>query len=53
MVADTTADRITAADREDLVETLRKRLHNVAPCQVDACSPIVNKAEGVAGPLPP
>ena len=44
MVADTTADRITAAEREDLVEALHKHLADVAPFQVTAGSPIANKA---------
>ncbi|MFD8609702.1 2'-5' RNA ligase family protein [Streptomyces sp. NPDC059631] len=44
MVADTTADRITAAEREDLVEALRTHLADVTPFQVTAGSPIANKA---------
>jgi hypothetical protein len=44
MVADTTADRITAAERQDLIEALRHRLADTAPFQVQAGSPIANKA---------
>ncbi|WP_055530182.1 2'-5' RNA ligase family protein [Streptomyces graminilatus] len=44
MVADTTADRITAAERQDLVEALRGRLADMTPFQVTAGSPIANKA---------
>ncbi|MFD7919657.1 hypothetical protein ACFV3R_10570 [Streptomyces sp. NPDC059740] len=44
MVADTTADQIPAAEREDLVEALRKHLADVVPFQVTAGSPIANKA---------
>ncbi|MGW1158860.1 hypothetical protein ACWD48_11670 [Streptomyces sp. NPDC002519] len=44
MVADTTADRIPAAEREELAEALRKHLADVVPFQVAAGSPIANKA---------
>jgi hypothetical protein len=44
MVADTTADRITTAERQDLIEALRGRLADTAPFQVTAGSPIANKA---------
>lgn len=44
MVADTTADRIAAGERQDLVEALRKHLAGTAPFQVTAGSPIANKA---------
>ncbi|MEU6353595.1 2'-5' RNA ligase family protein [Streptomyces sp. NPDC047072] len=44
MVADTTADNITAAERQDLIEALRHRLTDTTPFQVQAGSPIANRA---------
>lgn len=44
MVADTTADRIPADQREDLVAALRNHLASLTPFQVTAGSPIANKA---------
>ncbi|MFK0154324.1 2'-5' RNA ligase family protein [Streptomyces sp. NPDC090493] len=44
MVADTTADHVTAAERQDLIEALRHRLTDTAPFQVHAGSPIANRA---------
>ncbi|MDX5569100.1 hypothetical protein PYK79_45565 [Streptomyces sp. ID05-04B] len=44
MIADTTADRISAAERQDLVEALHKHIGDLAPFQITAGSPIANKA---------
>ncbi|WUT01067.1 2'-5' RNA ligase family protein [Streptomyces sp. NBC_00708] len=44
MIADTRADRIGAAERQDLVEALRKHIGDLAPFEITAGSPIANKA---------
>lgn len=44
MVADTSGDRISATERQDLVEALHKHVGDLVPFQVTAGSPIANKA---------
>ncbi|MFD5088592.1 hypothetical protein ACFWOG_39055 [Kitasatospora sp. NPDC058406] len=43
MIADTTADRITADERDDLVAALRKHVAATGPLEVTAGSPIANR----------
>ncbi|MER5349344.1 2'-5' RNA ligase family protein [Kitasatospora sp. NPDC002551] len=47
MIADTTADRITAGERADLVAALRERLAGTGPFEVAAGSPVANRAGAV------
>ncbi|MEY9948417.1 2'-5' RNA ligase family protein [Kitasatospora sp. GAS1066B] len=44
MVADTTADKITAEERDELVAALREHLASTGPVEVTVGSPIANRA---------
>ncbi|MFF2145529.1 hypothetical protein [Kitasatospora sp. NPDC058190] len=44
MVADTTSDKITAPERDELLAALRKHLATVGPLEVVVGSPIANRA---------
>ncbi|MFE6866221.1 2'-5' RNA ligase family protein [Kitasatospora sp. NPDC057692] len=47
MIADTTSDRITPAERADLVAALREHLAATAPFEVTAGPPVANRAGAV------
>ncbi|MEU8924640.1 2'-5' RNA ligase family protein [Kitasatospora sp. NPDC048545] len=44
MVADTTADKITAEERDVLLRALRKHLDTASPLEITAGSPVANRA---------
>ncbi|MEV6957572.1 2'-5' RNA ligase family protein [Streptomyces sp. NPDC051183] len=44
MVADTTADKITAEERDELATALREHLTGAGPLEVTAGSPVANRA---------
>ncbi len=46
MIADTTSDKITSAEREALVDALHRHLVGTGPVQVTVGSPVANKAGG-------